>query len=162
MCRVRSSSSTAVASSSSPANAPLTSSPTKGKRCAKLTMATGLTFRADGTIATIALAISAPGGGASLDRGELLLQRLDVLFVHAHGLPQPREAPAILLGVRTLLGQRRRRAIRVERTRFGQELLFGGEFVRKDLATHVVAALLRIGVDARKARGRGGLRRTDR
>src|SRR5204862_2126550 len=90
----------------------------------------------------------------SLDERELLLQRLDVLFVHAHRLPQLADAGTIFLGVGALFGQRRRRAVGIGDARFGQQLLLGGELVRQHLFAHVVADLLRLTIDPRKARGR--------
>src|SRR6185369_17771807 len=70
----------------------------------------------------------------SLDGGELLLQRFDVLLVHAHRLTQAREARAIFLGIRALLRQRRRSAVCIRKTRLGQELLLGGELFGEHLA----------------------------
>src|SRR5262245_46472369 len=95
-----------------------------------------------------------PPRRASLDRRKLLLERLDVALVHRKRLLEPRDALAVLLGVVALLGQRARRAVGVEGARLGEAPLLGGKLVREHLAADVVASLLRIGIDARKARRR--------
>src|SRR5256885_1037032 len=74
--------------------------------------------------------------------GELLLERLDIPLVHDQRLAQARDAGTIFLGVRALLRQGRRSAIRVGDSRLREELLLRGEFVREHLAAHAVASLL--------------------
>ena len=63
----------------------------------------------------------------SLHQRDLLLQRLDVPFVHGDGLPELADARAVLLGVGPLFGQRRRRAVGIGRARFDEQLLLGCE-----------------------------------
>src|SRR6266705_3875927 len=98
-------------------------------------------------------------GERSASGGELLLERLDVLFVQADRLPQPGNALGILLRDVLLLDRRRRRPVGVGRARLLEQLLFGDQFLVQYLAPDVVAALLGRRIDFGKTRRRRGAAR---
>src|SRR4029079_19148505 len=103
-------------------------------------------------------ATPASKGGESADRRDLLAERLDVALVQLHGLPQPADPLTVFLRVVLLVGKRRWRAIAVGAARLAEQLLLARELVLEHLAAQLVAAFLRIGVDARKTGWCGRLR----
>src|SRR4029450_8823526 len=172
MRRVRSISNTAVARISSPSKANAETPPVDMRWVVTVgnIKARGVRRGSPSQSAAKSVAISEPASSGERNGnvqrlpagGELLFQRLDILLVHADGLPQLRDTLAIFLDVRALLGQRARRAFGIRRAGLRKQLLLGRELVAQHLAADIVAAFLGSRIYFRKSgrrRRRRGLAR---
>src|SRR5215472_2548767 len=89
-------------------------------------------------------------------RGQLFLQRLDVLLMQRYRLPELGDTLRVLVRHFSFFRSGRRRAVAVGDLRLRQRLLLDSELVGENLAPNAIATLLSRSVDFGKALRRSG------